>query len=56
MKKDQLSELAAATAHAMESSNAATAVASEDGSSANLDRVYLRVGLLRRKTLRDAGI
>lgn len=56
MTKDQLPELAAAVARAIEAGKAAAGTAPDDGGSANLDRVYLRVGLLREKTLHDAGL
>ena len=56
MKKDQLPDLVAAVARAIESGKAAAKAAPDDGGSANLDRVYLRVGLLREKTLHDAGL
>lgn len=56
MKKEQLPELAAAVARAIEAGKAAAAAAPDDGGSANLDRVYLRVKRLREKTLHDAGL
>lgn len=56
MKKEQLPEVVAAVARALEAGKAAAAAAPDDGGSANLDRVYLRVGLLREKTLHDAGL
>lgn len=56
MKKDQLPELAAAVARAIEVGKAAATAAPDDSGSANLDRVYLRVGLLREKTLQNAGL
>ncbi|KIF56185.1 hypothetical protein [Pseudomonas fluorescens] len=56
MTKDQLPELAAAVARAIEAGKVAAAAAPDDGGSANLDRVYLRVGLLREKTLQSAGL
>lgn len=55
MTKDKLPELAAAVARAIDAGKVAAAAAPDDGGSANLDRVYLRVGLLREKTLHDAG-
>ncbi|WP_082061125.1 hypothetical protein [Pseudomonas sp. MRSN 12121] len=56
MTKNQLPELAAAVARAIDAGKAASAAAPDDGGSANLDRVYVRVGLLREKTLKAAGI
>lgn len=56
LNKKQLPELAAAVARAIEAGKAAATAAPDDGGSANLDRVYLRVGLLREKTLHDAGL
>ena len=56
MKKEQLPEVVAAVERALEAGKAAAAAAPDDGGSANLDRVYLRVGLLREKTLHDAGL
>ncbi|MBA4359295.1 MAG: hypothetical protein C0411_00970 [Pseudomonas sp.] len=55
MTKDQLPELAAAVARAIDAGKLAAAAAHDDGGSANLDRVYIRVGLLREKTLQNAG-
>ena len=56
MTKDKLPALAAAVARAIEAGKVAAAAAPDDGGSANLDRVYLRVSLLREKTLHDAGL
>jgi len=56
MNKDKLSALVAAVARAIEAGKVAAAAAPDDGGSANLDRVYLRVGLLREKTLHDSGL
>ena len=54
--KEKLPELASAVARAIDAGKAAAEAAPNDGGSANLDRVYLRVGLLREKTLHDAGL
>ena len=56
MTKDQLPALAAAVARALEAGKAAADASPDDGGSANLDRVYIRVGLLRESTLDKAGI
>jgi hypothetical protein len=56
MTKDQLPALAAAVARAIDAGKAAAEAAPDDGGSANLDRVYVRVGLLRESTLDKAGI
>ena len=56
MTKDQLPALAAAVARAIDAGKAAADAAPDDGGSANLDRVYIRVGLLREGTLDKAGI
>jgi hypothetical protein len=56
MTKDQLPALAAAVARAIEAGKAAAEAAPDDGGSANLDRVYIRVGLLRESTMEKAGI
>ncbi|RVD77069.1 hypothetical protein [Pseudomonas koreensis] len=56
MTKNQLPELAAAVARALEAGKAAAEAAPDDGGSANLDRVYVRVGLLREATIEKAGI
>ncbi|UZE14743.1 hypothetical protein [Pseudomonas sp. B21-053] len=56
MTKDQLPALAASVARAIDAGKAAAEAAPDDGGSANLDRVYIRVGLLREGTLDKAGI
>jgi hypothetical protein len=56
MIKDQLPELVAAVARAIEAGKAAAEAVPDDGGSANLDRVYIKTGLLREKTLDKAGI
>ncbi|WPX18184.1 hypothetical protein RHM58_31310 [Pseudomonas sp. 10S4] len=56
MTKDQLPALAAAVSRAIEAGKAAAEAALDDGGSANLDRVYIRVGLLREGTMDKAGI
>lgn len=56
MRKDELPALAAAVARAIEAGKAAAEAAPDDGGTANLDRVYVRVGLLHEKTLDEAGI
>lgn len=56
MTKDQLPELAAAIARAIEAGKSAAEAVPDDGGSANLDRVYVRVGRLHEKTLDKAGI
>ncbi|WP_454839649.1 hypothetical protein [Pseudomonas hormoni] len=56
MTKNQLPELAAAVTRAIEVGKATAEAAPDDGGSANLDRVYIRVGLLREATLDKAGI
>lgn len=56
MTKDQLPELTAAVARAIEAGKAAAEAVPDDGGSANLDRVYVRVGRLQEKTIDKAGI
>lgn len=56
MTKDQLPALAAAVARAIEAGKAAADATPDDGGSANLDRIYMRVGILREGTLDKAGI
>ena len=56
MTKDQLPALAAAVTRAIDAGKAAAGAAPDDGGSANLDRVYVGVGLLRESTLDKAGI
>ena len=56
MKKEQLPVVVAAVARALEAGKAAAAAAPDDGGSANLDRVYLRVSRLREKTLHVGGL
>jgi hypothetical protein len=56
MTKDQLPALAATVARAIDAGKAAADAAPHDGGSANLDRVYIRIGLLRKGTLDKAGI
>ncbi|VVP79056.1 hypothetical protein [Pseudomonas fluorescens] len=56
MTKDQLPALTSAVARAIEAGKAAAEAAPNDGGSANLDRAYIRVGLLREGSLHKAGL